>query len=157
MRRVKFDEAVVNILNTDSRYQSDAYFFLRDALDHTVKSLRADELIEHRHVTGLELLDGMREYALKELGSMALPVFESWGVRSGRDVGEMVYNLIQVEAFGKSEDDDPTDFEGWISFEEAFRKPFRPTRPVLVPSMENTHDPLDPPGRGNKPATTSEA
>lgn len=157
MHKVKFDEAVATICKADKRYKPDAYFFLRDTLDYTVKELRADELIEHRHVTGRELLNGLRDYAINELGIMAYPVLESWGVTCGRDIGEMVYNLIQVEAFGKSDDDHPTDFEGWMSFDEAFRNPYRPTRPVLVPSLEIADDPVEPLTRGNKPATTSEA
>ncbi|MDF1815385.1 MAG: hypothetical protein P1V20_24505 [Verrucomicrobiales bacterium] len=157
MRRVRFDEAIVKILKADKRYKADAYFFLRDALDYTVKELRADELVEHRHVSGRELLEGFRQFALSELGSMVGPVLRSWGLEDGKDVGHMVYNLIQVEAFGKSEDDDPGDFENWISFEEAFRKPFQTSRPVLRAAPKNSDDLLEPPGRGNKPAKTNEA
>lgn len=157
MRRVRFDEAVNRILSSDRRYKADAYFFLRDALDHTVKDLRPDELVEHRHVSGKELLDGMREFALKELGSMSLPILRSWGLEKGEDVGQLVYNLIQVEAFGKSEDDDPSDFEGWISFEDAFRKPFQPSRPVLRSMLQTTDNVFKPAGRDGKPAKTNEA
>ncbi len=57
-----------------------------------------------------------------------VPVLESWGIGCGTDIGEMVFNLIQVEAFGKSDEDHPMDFEGWMSFDDAFRKPYRPTR-----------------------------
>lgn len=159
MPRSKFEDAVRSILEKDSRYDRDAYFFLRDSLNETVKRIRPDELPEHRHVTGRELLDGLRDYALDELGCMALPVLEFWGVQSGRDVGCMVYNLIGEQAFRRSEDDDPSDFEGWHSFVEIFQEPFRPTRPVLALGSDRTIevDPsLQPPNRGNKPATTSE-
>ncbi len=156
MRKVKFDVAISTILKNDTRFKSDAYYFLREALEKTVKDLRPGELVEHSHISARELLTGFKEYALNQLGPMALPILESWGVNSGRDVGQMVYNLIQVEAFGKSEDDDPRDFEGWMSFADAFQGPYRPTGPVLATPTERVTT-LEQPYRGNKPATTSEA
>jgi uncharacterized repeat protein (TIGR04138 family) len=155
MRKVKFDVAVTKILKHDSRFKSDAYFFLREALELTVTKLRSDELVEHRHVSARELLNGFKDHALNQLGSMALPILESWGVASAKDVGHMVYNLIQVEAFGKSDDDDPRDFEGWMSFTEAFQKPFRPTRPVLIAPTKRVA-PLESRCWSSKSATTSE-
>lgn len=157
MYHSKFDIAVSTIVKKDGRFHKDAYFFLKDSLEFVVKKLHCDELEEHSHVSGPELLDGIKEYALEEFGSMALAVFESWGVKSGDDIGQMVYHLINEGAFGRSDDDDPSDFNRWMTFEEAFLEPFRPTRPVLVPDTEDNETINPHPGRGNRPATTNEA
>ncbi|MDC0275663.1 hypothetical protein OAL55_01425 [Verrucomicrobiales bacterium] len=147
MQKIRFEEAVKIIRERDGRFDADAYLFLRDALDHTVKELRSDEMEEHRHVTGPELLHGTTEYALKEYGPMALTVLESWGITSGNDIGGMVFQLIEVGAFGQSPDDSPNDFMDVIDLEKELTQPYRPQKPV-VESAES---------RQNQPATKSEA
>lgn len=128
MQKVPFDEAVRAIRKKDGRFETDAYLFLRDALDFTVKNLRGEESLEHRHVSGPELLHGLRGYILKEFGPLSATVLESWGIRSCEDVGTMVFQLIEVGAFGKSDEDCPEDFAGVYDFDDAFREPFRPQR-----------------------------
>ncbi|NRB73628.1 MAG: hypothetical protein HRU46_04665 [Verrucomicrobiales bacterium] len=152
MEKPNFDEAIQSIVAEDNRYKPDGYHFLRDALDHTVSSLRKDELIEHRHVSGPELLEGVVEYGLKEFGPMAVAVLESWGIRTGEDIGAMVFKLIEVGAFGRSDEDSPSDFEDVLDLKDELLTPFRPTRPVL----SQDDDDQEPPARGNQPAKSSE-
>src|SRR5204862_222313 len=83
-----------------------------------------------RHVTGPELLDGVRRYALKEFGPMVMTVFDSWGVHSCEDVGNMVFNLIGAGVFGKTDEDSIEDFKNVYDFAEAFVKPFTPEKPA---------------------------
>ena len=87
MEKPNFDEAVKMIAGQGGIYKPDGYHFLREALDHTVNQLRKDELIEHRHVSGPELLSGIINYALYEFGSMAVAVLDSWGITTGEDIG----------------------------------------------------------------------
>lgn len=155
MERIQFDVAVKTILEEDRRYEADGYYFLRDALDQTIKALRKDELIEHRHVSGPELLDGVVAHAIEKFGPMAVSVLEAWGVREGEDVGVMVFKLIEVGAFGKSEEDSPSDFRGVMKLQERLLAPYRPTREVLVKRRTDSPE-LDPPTRGNQPAKSSE-
>ena len=70
------------------------YIFLRDALDFTTKQQKKVKGVSVRHVSGPELLDGVRQYALKEFGPMVMTVFDNWGIHSAKDVGHMVFNLI---------------------------------------------------------------
>ncbi len=154
MEKVQFDVAVKSITKQDRRFEADGYHFLKDALDHTIKALRNDELIEHRHVSGAELLEGVVEFALERFGPMAVAVLESWGIRQGDDVGAMVFNLIEVGAFGKSEDDAPSDFSGVMNLQDELLAPYRPTREVLVRRKKEVG--LEPPTRGNQPAKSSE-
>ncbi len=154
MEKVQFDVAVKTITNRDRRFQSDGYHFLKDALDHTIKQLRKDELIEHRHVSGPELLEGIVEFALAKFGPMALSVLESWGMREGEDIGAMVFNLIDVGAFGRSEEDAPSDFSGVMKLQDELQAPYRPTREVLVRGKQIPG--LEPPARGTQPAKSNE-
>ena len=85
------------------------------------------------HVTGQQLLEGIRLYALKQFGPMVPTVFEYWGIRRCDDFGEMVFNLIRVGIFGKTESDSIDDFRGAYTFHDAFVAPFLPERPVAHP------------------------
>ena len=85
-----------------------------------------------RHVAGPELLDGVRNYALKEFGPMVVTVFSYWGIRASEDIGHMVFNLIDAGIFGKTEEDSLEDFKDVYDFQDAFVKPFAPAKPVPV-------------------------
>ena len=129
MQKIGFAEALDSIVASDPRYQRDAYVFLRDALDYTTKQQKKTKGASVRHVAGPELLEGVRQYALKEFGPMVVTVLSYWGVRSCEDVGNMVFNLIGAGIFGKTEEDSIDDFKNVFDFDEAFVKPFEPTKP----------------------------
>ena len=130
MQKIGFAEALDSIVATDSRYARDAYVFLRDALDFTTKQQKKIKGTTVRHVAGPELLDGLRHYALKEFGPMVIPVFSFWGINCCEDIGHMVFNLIGAGIFGKTDEDSMEDFKSVYDFEDAFVKPFMPTRPL---------------------------
>lgn len=132
MQKIGFAEALDSIVASDPRYQRDAYVFLRDALDFTTKQQKKLKGVSVRHVSGPELLDGVRRYALKEFGPMVITVFDNWGVRSCEDIGNIVFNLIGAGVFGKTEEDSIEDFKNVYDFAEAFVKPFAPENPATV-------------------------
>ena len=133
MQKIGFAEALDSIVASDSRYQRDAYLFLRDALDFTTKQQKKTKGASVRHVAGPELLEGVRQYALKEYGPMAMTVFSYWGVRRCEDIGHMVFNLIGAGIFGKTEEDSMDDFRSVYEFDDAFVKPFAPVAPPQLP------------------------
>lgn len=126
MQEVSFEEAIERIRSKDIRYEADAYFFLREALDYTQKAIGKTDRGGIRHVTGQELLDGIRDFALERFGPMTMMVFEEWGIRQCGDFGEIVYNLIKNGVLAKTDKDSRADFQGGYDFYEAFRKPFLP-------------------------------
>lgn len=126
MQKIGFAEALDAIVTSDPRYQREAYIFLRDALDYTTKQQKKIKGAAVRHVAGPELLEGVRQYALKEFGPMVLTVFSYWGIRNTLDVGHMVFNLIGAGIFGKTEEDSLDDFKAVFDFEEVFLRPFEP-------------------------------
>jgi len=146
MQKIGFAEALDSIVANDRRYQRDGYIFLRDALDFTTKQQKKIKGVSVRHVSGPELLDGVRQYALREFGPMVMTVFDSWGIRSSEDIGNMVFNLIGAGVFGKTEEDSIKDFKNVYDFEDVFVKPFAPEKPPIAKPLAQ----LPPP----KPATS---
>ena len=127
MQKLEFNEAVEQLIQRDTRYTREAYEFLRDALDYTVKT-RKRQLGETGHVTGQQLCEGSRQYALKQYGPMVPTVFEYWGITKTDDFGEMVWNLVELGVFGKTERDSKKDFHAVYTFHEAFVVPFLPAK-----------------------------
>jgi len=124
--QTSFEEYIRLAREADPRFDADAYLFLRDALDLTVREMRKQWDSEDRHVSGPELLDGFRRLALQQFGPMVPTVLEAWGIRCTDDVGDMVFNLIEIGAFGKSDSDSKEDFVAVYDFHDAFVLPFRP-------------------------------
>jgi uncharacterized repeat protein (TIGR04138 family) len=126
MHELNFDLKVDQIVARDLRYRREAYAFVREALDFTQKLIRRENQKKIRHVTGQELLDGIRQFALKEFGPMAATVLEEWGITSCGDFGEIVFNMVDVGLLARTEEDRREDFQNGYDFTTAFRKPFWP-------------------------------
>lgn len=128
MQPLNFDEVLQRITHQDPRYHREAYLLVREALDHTQKRLSASGKAEARHVTGQELLGGIRDYALAQYGPMAKTLLNEWGIGSCQDFGEIVFNMVEQGLLSKTETDSRDDFKHGFDFEEAFLQPFRPRR-----------------------------
>lgn len=131
MQDLEFNEIVGLICKEDSRFNRKAYTFVRQALDHTVKELKKktpERTGKSQHVTGAELLEGIRSFALEQFGPMTKTVLTTWGITRCSDFGDIVFNLIDYNVFSKTESDRREDFANLYDFEEAFVKPFVPTR-----------------------------
>ena len=123
-----FNEVVEQMIERDPRYGKEAYIFLKEALEFTIKQKKRGKTEAGSHVDAVELLDGFRQLALKEFGPMVMTVLEYWGVRSSYDVGQMVFNLIGAGVFGKTESDSVDDFNRALDFHTAFTTPFEPRK-----------------------------
>ena len=126
MHEVNFDEALEQILARDQRFQRDAYHFVRESLDYTQKLISKENRGTVRHITGQELLDGIRQFALQQFGPMVVTVLEEWGVKNCRDFGDIVFNMVEHSLLAKTEKDTRDDFNNGYDFTDAFRKPFWP-------------------------------
>ncbi|MGB0259550.1 MAG: Minf_1886 family protein, partial [Coraliomargarita sp.] len=122
-----FNEVIRTIRQDDPRYARGAYYFLRQALDYSLKELhKRGDLDRSNHLTGQQLLEGIRLFALDQYGPMARTVLEHWGVKKCDDFGNIVFNLVECRVLGKTENDSPEDFSNGYKFEEAFDGAFRP-------------------------------
>jgi uncharacterized repeat protein (TIGR04138 family) len=135
MQQLSFDDVLNKMVEQHPRYHRDAYLFLREALEFTQKSVGKSNRNQVRHITGQELLNGIREYALAVFGPMTITVLEEWGVRSCEDFGNMVFQMIENNLLRKTDQDSPEDFKNGYSFEEAFRKPFLPAAKIPAAPM----------------------
>jgi uncharacterized repeat protein (TIGR04138 family) len=138
MQAASFEEAIEQIATQDLRYNREAYFFLREALDHTHRITgKPPKKNQVRHVSGQELLNGIREYALQQFGPMTLTVLEEWGIKLCEDFGEIVFNMVESKLLAKTEQDSREDFRNGYDFHDAFRKPFLPSRIAPEPIAES--------------------
>ena len=112
-----FDE----LMKGSRRYSPHAYEFVMDALTCVVE--RNDQ---RRHISGQELLYGMRDLALDSWGLMARQVLSSWGVKSTDDIGEIVFTLVNAGILSKTDQDRQEDFRQVFRFTEAFDESYSP-------------------------------
>ena len=129
MKTQHITDLLAPILTRDRWYTAQAYLFVREGLDHTVRKLE-----KPRHVSGQELLEGMREYALEQFGPVTKRVLSEWGINECLDFGNIVFNLVNAGLLGKTEEDSLEDFMHGYDFHEAFILPFRPKNETACPS-----------------------
>ena len=104
------------IFERDKRYALDAYRFIFEALDVTLKQLGR----KGGHVGGRDLLEGIRQHAVEQFGGLARMVLSQWGIHRTEDFGEMVFNLVDAGLMGKTDTDTKEDFRNGFDFSEAF-------------------------------------
>ncbi len=126
MQSSNFSEVLDLIRQEGSRFDKNAYYFVRQALDHTLRDYAEKGGRSSLHVSGPELLEGIRAYALDQYGPLALTVLHNWNVRCCGDFGEIVFQLVDYGVLGKTEHDKMDDFANVYDFEEVFLHPFRP-------------------------------
>jgi uncharacterized repeat protein (TIGR04138 family) len=124
---------LAGVLTGDPRYSIHAYAFVFEALEYTKNLKRraqhrargtASASSATRHVTGRELCEGARRFALEQYGLLALTVLRQWGLCSTSDLGEIVYNLIASGDLEKTPSDSRADFNNVFDFEDVFRRGF---------------------------------
>ena len=121
-----FNSKLLSVVRRDPRYAYEAYEFVFKALEHTQKLLgrnpvdeRADPTEPRNHVSGRQLLEGIREFALQEFGLMARVVFRMWGIQRTDDFGEIVFNLIEAELMSRTSEDSRADFHEVYNLDDA--------------------------------------
>jgi uncharacterized repeat protein (TIGR04138 family) len=108
-------EKIEAIVTRDTRYKIDAYSFVLETLNYSVRKLKS-----RRHVRGKELLDGVKQYAMGQFGPMVCTVFEHWGLKSTEDVGNIVFSLVDAGILSKTEEDSIDDFRNGYDFKKVF-------------------------------------
>jgi uncharacterized repeat protein (TIGR04138 family) len=126
MHHPKLDEVVRH----DPRYAYEAYEFVFAALAHTQRMLGRlppDETAGEQdyHVSGPQLLDGIRDLALREYGLMARTVFHMWGIDRTADFGEIVFNLVEANLMSKTSEDSRNDFRDVYDLDQVLVRDYR--------------------------------
>src|SRR5438132_10104744 len=125
-----YQARLADLVRRDPRYTYEAYEFVFAALTHTQKMLgrlpgQNDVADAQYHVTGRELVAGVRDLALREFGFMARIVFRMWGIRSTADFGEIVFNLVQENLMSKTDQDCRDDFRDVFDLDRELVQDFR--------------------------------
>ena len=108
---------VEEILKKDVRYKPDSYEFVMQALYYTQNKLE-----RKGHLSGRDLLDGIKEFALEQFGTMAKPVLEHWGLHATDDFGNIVFNMVDNGLLSKTENDSAADFHDVYKFSDVFKE-----------------------------------
>jgi uncharacterized repeat protein (TIGR04138 family) len=138
--------AIFELLRRDKRYKLEAYQFVREGLSYGQSIMQMGEIRQteeelpeeaedvsesedwdppaERHLTGQDLCEAIRQYAIEQYGLMAKVVLNSWGLHKTGDFGEIVYNLIEIGMMKKSKTDRREDFDNVFDFEQAFNEQF---------------------------------
>jgi uncharacterized repeat protein (TIGR04138 family) len=126
---------LAELLHRDRRYQFDAYVFVFEALRYAQQKLGVgnpadDELDpdeeEEHHVSGQQLCEAIRHYAVQQYGLLAKRVLNHWGIHSTSDFGEIVFNLIDIGQMRKTDADRREDFDDVFDFDAGLRDAFVP-------------------------------
>jgi uncharacterized repeat protein (TIGR04138 family) len=128
------EHPLAELLRRDRRYHRNAYFFVFEALRYAQEQLGlgqptvADDpsLEEQRHVTGQQLCEAIRRYAVEQYGMLAKSVLNDWGIRNTGDFGEIVFSLIEIGQMKKTDTDRREDFENVFDFDDGLRDEFLP-------------------------------
>ena len=114
-------ESLEKIAAQDGRYNAGAIKFVYEGLGYTAKALTE----EPSHVTGQALCKGLRKLALEKWGRLAMLVLDTWGVRSTRDFGELVWLMIRHEWMSAQPTDSIDDFDDVYDFKTVFKDEFK--------------------------------
>jgi uncharacterized repeat protein (TIGR04138 family) len=115
------EDPIRSLALQDGRYSPEAFRFLFESLNHAIKLAGKEEAEgSERHVTGQEVLAGMRHYAGVLFGPLAARVWRAWGVTSTGDWGEIVFLLVDAGLLNRQETDSKQDFAQGFDFDQAF-------------------------------------
>lgn len=116
--------STTNLSQPKLQYHPNAYDFVFEALQQAqelyARPVTNESEQEEAHVSGQELLEGVRILALKQLGLMTTTVFKQWGITTTKDFGKIVFEMIEHGRMRKTENDRLEDFVDLYDFDQVF-------------------------------------
>ena len=112
-------------------YPLEAFEFVQQGLGHTAARVHGSldgkprTPGRDRHVTGQQLAQGLRDYALFQWGYLARTVLGRWGIRCTFDFGRIVFALVDNGFLRKTEGDSVEDFRNVYDFQTAFETQYK--------------------------------
>ncbi len=116
----EFYDTINSLCEKDERYKKDAYSFVMEALSFAQRKFCCP-----KHVTGEQLLEGIRELLMHKFGPMTMMVLKHWGIHSTEDFGNVVFNLVQNKLLSKTHEDNIKTFKNRYDFEKVFDRGYR--------------------------------
>jgi len=123
------------LVSQDPRYPVEAYVFVREALAFASDSMElgvapdiaadpSPDQPREQHLTGQELCEAIRQFAINQYGYMAKVVLQRWGITATGNFGDIVYNMIDMGVMKKSPQDRRTHFDNVYDFDRVFESNF---------------------------------
>jgi len=111
------DDILARVADGRGRFPPPAYAFVLASLEHCQvrRPVRG-------HISGAELAVACRDFALEQFGLTARTVLSHWGLRTTRDFGTIVYDLIEAGLLVSQPEDRIEDFDDVFDFGEAFER-----------------------------------
>jgi uncharacterized repeat protein (TIGR04138 family) len=115
-------------------YPIEAYEFIHSGLAYTVQKIHGElkdpkklkkEEQKSYHVTGRDLSNGLRDFALLRWGMLARTVLKRWNITRTEDFGRIVFALVENGHMSKTENDTIEDFKNVFDFATAFDENYR--------------------------------
>ena len=128
----KRQKSLQQLIDEVGIYPPDAYKFVQEGLGYTVQKVHGPQAKPdaNRHVSGEQLCEGLREFALNRWGMLARTVLRRWNITCTLDFGRIVFALIQIGHMQRTPDDSLDDFENVYDFKTAFESGYRIKSPA---------------------------
>lgn len=126
MSGIALEETVIDRLRRRfPAYHETAYLFILSGLQYTI-----ERLDQPRHIAAAELAAGCRDLALDRWGLMSREVLRFWGINSTRDLGEIVFALVDCGVLVKQDDDCLSAFDELFDFDAVFGREYSWPNPL---------------------------
>jgi uncharacterized repeat protein (TIGR04138 family) len=109
---------IKRFVNKYDKYHHEAYDFIYGALQYSSNLNGKSTFVTLENIkipdysaTTKELVEGVAGLALEKFGGLGKFVLEHWGIRKSEDIGEVTYNLIDMELFWEDIEDKKEDFQ----------------------------------------------
>lgn len=122
-----YEQLLCEVVEEVGLYPVQAYEFIQQGLGYTVNKIHGDakDPTKSRHVSGRDLCEGLREFALLRWGLLAGTVLMRWNVRKTVDFGRIVFALVDGGLMQKTDEDTIDDFRDVFDFKSAFESEYR--------------------------------
>jgi uncharacterized repeat protein (TIGR04138 family) len=127
MNQPGHEKTIEEIVDEVGIYSGDAYEFVQEGLSFTVQRIHGErsDPNSNRHISGQQLCEGLRDYAVAKWGFLAGTVLRKWGIRSTMDFGRIVFVLIENNRLQKTDEDTLDNFRNVYDFRTAFEAKYR--------------------------------
>src|SRR5207248_1155229 len=116
------EKTLQDVVDEVDLYPIEAFYFVQEGLKFAVTVIHGEkpDTKLSRHISGAQLCEGLREYALSQWGMLARVVLRRWNITSTLDFGKIVFALIDAGHMQKTENDTLDDFRNVYDFKAGF-------------------------------------
>jgi uncharacterized repeat protein (TIGR04138 family) len=121
-------KSLQEVVDELDRYPVEAFHFVQQGLSYTVGKVHGeatDDPTVSRHISGQQLCEGLRDFALLKWGMLARTVLRRWNINATFDFGRIVFAMVQSGLMHKTDEDGVEDFRDVYDFKGAFENGYR--------------------------------